>query len=307
VASGPTQIVAVPNPNATFAGWGGDCAAQGTTPSCNLDMSEDHSVTVTFNPSTPVTKRLTVTTAGGGSGRVTGGGIDCARPTSAAHRDCQENIVAGSTVTVHAAANAGSVFTGWSGACTGTADCTLTMSANRTATATFAPAQRLTVKVQGHGQVTGPNGIVCADEDSPCAYRYARGRQVTLGRAADAGYQFDHWAGGCTGTTCRVTLNADRTVTAVFVPVPPPNTRETSHSVNQANRKLTVRFTGSGGVGPLTFQCRIGHRGLFAAWEACTSPHVVLDHPTGDYTFQVRAVDSRGKKDASPVSFNYDV
>jgi hypothetical protein len=40
-------------------------------------------------------------------------------------------------VTLTATASAGSTFTGWSGACTGTGSCVVTMSAAKSVTATF--------------------------------------------------------------------------------------------------------------------------------------------------------------------------
>ncbi len=76
---------------------------------------------------------LTVLRAGAGSGRVTGvpSGIDCGP-------DCSETYAAGTPVTLTASAEPGSSFTGWSGACTGTQSCAVTMNAGRSVTATFA-------------------------------------------------------------------------------------------------------------------------------------------------------------------------
>ena len=53
---------------------------------------------------------------------------------------CTATFQVGASVTLKAAAAAGSRFTGWSGDCAGTnANCKLKLSANRAATATFAP------------------------------------------------------------------------------------------------------------------------------------------------------------------------
>ena len=75
---------------------------------------------------------LTVTLAGSGTGRVTSSptGIDCGA-------DCSENYDSGTIVTLKATAAAASRFGGWSGACTGSGDCVVTMSAARSVTATF--------------------------------------------------------------------------------------------------------------------------------------------------------------------------
>jgi uncharacterized repeat protein (TIGR02543 family) len=74
-----------------------------------------------------------VTRAGAGTGTVTSNpaGIDCGA-------DCGESYPIGTVVTLSATADAGSTFTGWSGACTGTAaSCAVTMDAAQTATAAF--------------------------------------------------------------------------------------------------------------------------------------------------------------------------
>ncbi len=75
---------------------------------------------------------LTVTKAGAGSGTVTSSpsGIDCGST-------CSANYSSGASVMLTAAAGSGSTFAGWSGACSGTAGCTVSMTAARSVTATF--------------------------------------------------------------------------------------------------------------------------------------------------------------------------
>ncbi len=86
------------------------------------------------NPSAPECAKntLTVSKLGTGSGTVTSSpaGINCGA-------DCTEPYIPSTVVTLTAAPAAGSTFTGWSGACTGTGTCQVTMSAAKTATATF--------------------------------------------------------------------------------------------------------------------------------------------------------------------------
>jgi hypothetical protein len=86
------------------------------------------------NAVTPAAPRftLTVSKAGSGSGTVTSsvGAINCGAV-------CASDFDAGTSVTLTATATYGSTFTGWSGACTGTASCTVTMDAAKAATATF--------------------------------------------------------------------------------------------------------------------------------------------------------------------------
>jgi hypothetical protein len=80
----------------------------------------------------PGGQTLTVTKAGTGTGTVTSSpaGISCGS-------DCSESYASGTSVTLAAAPSAGSTFAGWSGACTGTGSCAVTMSAARSVTATF--------------------------------------------------------------------------------------------------------------------------------------------------------------------------
>ena len=86
---------------------------------------------------------LTVTLAGNNSGTVTSSpaGISCS-PT------CSASFASGTKVKLTAQASSGSFFAGWSGACSGTGACTVTMNSNLTATATFNVNQ--TVNVLNH-------------------------------------------------------------------------------------------------------------------------------------------------------------
>ncbi len=86
---------------------------------------------ITVAPAGPTTQyALSVTKAGTGSGTVAGGPINCGGA-------CSANIDSGTTVTLTASPANGSTFGGWSGACTGTGTCTVTMTAARAVTATF--------------------------------------------------------------------------------------------------------------------------------------------------------------------------
>ncbi|WP_395853825.1 cellulase family glycosylhydrolase [Cystobacter fuscus] len=75
---------------------------------------------------------LTATKAGTGSGTVSSSpsGIDCGST-------CTANYSSGASVTLTATAASGSTFAGWSGACSGTGTCTVSMTAARSVTATF--------------------------------------------------------------------------------------------------------------------------------------------------------------------------
>jgi hypothetical protein len=72
-----------------------------------------------------------------GPGRVTSqpGGIDCAAMGGA----CAAPFTAGTSVTLTATPDAGAAFSGWSGACSGTGSCTVSMDADCTVSALFSP------------------------------------------------------------------------------------------------------------------------------------------------------------------------
>jgi len=91
-------------------------------------------VSAGFNVTTqppPPTYTLTVITAGTGSGTVISSplGINCGS-------DCVEPYNSGQIVVLTPTAYSGSVFAGWSGACTGTGTgtCTVTMNASKSVT-----------------------------------------------------------------------------------------------------------------------------------------------------------------------------
>src|SRR5207249_8370662 len=76
---------------------------------------------------------LTVSKTGTGRGTVASSpaGINCGATCSASYNS-------GTTVTLTATPDTGSSFTGWSGACSGTGNCNVTLTASTTVTANFA-------------------------------------------------------------------------------------------------------------------------------------------------------------------------
>jgi endoglucanase len=114
----------------TFAGWSGACSGSST---CTVSMSVARSVTATFNTASTTTYTASISKAGNGSGTVTSSpaGISCGTLCSFAFNS-------GASVTLTAAPASGSVFAGWSGACSGSSTtCTVSMTAARAITATF--------------------------------------------------------------------------------------------------------------------------------------------------------------------------
>ncbi len=128
-ASGTTvTLTATPDAGMTFTGWSG--AATGTANPVTLTMNGDLTLTAAFSGITSYT--LSVTRAGEGSGTVTSSpsGVSCGST-------CSASFAGNTSVTLTAAPASGSIFTGWSGACSGTGSCVVSMTAARSVTATF--------------------------------------------------------------------------------------------------------------------------------------------------------------------------
>ena len=208
--------------DSTFTGWSGACAGTG---GCSVTMNQARSVTATFtrNP-----QQLTVSLAGSGTGSVTSNpaGISCS-PT------CTTTFPFNTVVTLTPAAGVDSFFAGWSGACTGTGGCSVTMSQARTVTAMFTRnPQQLTVNLAGTGTgsvTSNPAGISCSPT---CSTAFAYNTVVTLTPSVGADSTFTGWSGACAGTGgCSVTMNQARSVTATYTRNP---------------QQLTVSLAGSG-------------------------------------------------------------
>ena len=131
------------------------------------------------------------------------------------------DFTSGSTVDVFPLPEPGYLFDHWSGDCSGSDACTVTMDGNRSVTAVFQEAALLTVidSGTGAGSVTASlDGIDCGID---CSETYPLGSSVTLTAVPSDNYnRFLGWSGSgisCPGTDpCSVTLDADLVVTAEF-------------------------------------------------------------------------------------------
>jgi len=76
-----------------------------------------------------------------------------------------------------------------------------------------------TITKSGNGSiVSNPAGINCG---AICSASFASGTRVTLSAIADTGNDFVGWSGNCTGLVgCTLTLEAAKSVTAIFRPTP---------------------------------------------------------------------------------------
>ncbi len=181
-----------------------------------VEISSDSTGLVTLRCVIP-TFALRVRLSGSGHMRVTStpAGIDCTDY-------CTGQFYAGSQVTLTATGE-DTEFVGWSGACTGTGTCVVTMDQEKDVTATFQqPSYSLNVTMagEGHGRIASvPAGINCGAD---CSEEYLAGTQVTLyplpdNSTSDFLSELQEWSGACTGTgPCVVTMDEAKNVTATF-------------------------------------------------------------------------------------------
>ncbi|MBN2342802.1 MAG: hypothetical protein JXR45_14995 [Deltaproteobacteria bacterium] len=120
----------------------------------------------------------------------------------------------GQLVTITAVADTGWSFNRWDGDFEAQTESTVTvrMAQDLSIEAYFVQSYSLVVETEGQGDV-----II-----SPAKDTYDEGEQPRLEAVAAENWVFDHWAGALTGTANpeTLTMNADKTVTAIFVESP---------------------------------------------------------------------------------------
>lgn len=225
IACGPTcradftsgtlvRLLTVPAANSVFNGWSG--ASCTVASSGDVLMDRNRTCVATFDLQTFT---LTVNKTGSGGGTVTSqpAGINCGAT-------CNANFTVGQAVTLTASVSAGSVFSGWTGACTGTngSTATVTMDAAKSCTAAFTRRFELAVEFSGSGAGTidvAPSGTSCTTNCNP---EFDSGSVVTLTARPSANTQFGGWSGDCATnatnpTVATVTMDAAKRCVAQFL------------------------------------------------------------------------------------------
>ena len=189
------ELLANPFPHSHFTKWTGDCSGSSSL-SYKFTVHGDMDCTATFDIDRHT---LALTTAGSGSGAVSGGGT----------------YDYGTLTTISATPAVGSRFESWSGDCSGTSDTMLvTVDRDYACTAHFSlntinPGGRYTLTVNsagtGSGTVSG-GGI----------FDYGTLTTVSATPAVDS--VFERWSGDCSGTSSSifVYMDKDYTCTAMF-------------------------------------------------------------------------------------------
>lgn len=205
-------VTAVDRPGWVFAGWTGDLA--GLPSPVTITMNGPRTIGVAF--AIAPTYTLATNTVGGGT-------VSLSPPGGSYNT--------GTVVTVTAIDGAGWAFGAWSGALAGAANPqTVTMSGNRSVTATFnAVAQRtVTTSVQ-----PGGTGTIVLD---PPGGTFNQGTTVSFTAVPAPGWGFTAWSGDLAGSASPATIviTANVTVAATFTSLP--------------SRVLTTTVTGGGRV-----------------------------------------------------------
>jgi hypothetical protein len=265
---------------------------------CMALDTTDHAV---LGTSAAASESLAVSLAGAGHGSVSGAGISCPPLCGAAYP-------AGTAVTLVAAPAGGSTFTGWSGACSGSGPCVLSMSTPASVTATFAPVATragfllsVTLGGLGEGRVLG-DGIACPPT---CAGSYPPGADELLTATPARGSAFAGWGGAGRACmrhpTCQVHMSREQAVKATFLKATPPLLAITRLTVRPARGLAVVQFTARRPVARVAcaltaHQRSSARRPRFAP---CRSPASFHDLHKGTYTLTLHGFTQRG---ATPVA-----
>lgn len=260
----------------TFVGWSGPCS--GLEPCRVTVLQSEEKVIAAF----ALRNSLVVTRVGTGRGTVRSepAGIDCGD-------DCSEIFAPQTEVTLSVAAEAGSTFEGWSGACAGKEACVVSAAQAQLVTATFAAIMvPLTVEVVGAGSgtiVSTPPGLTCSA--SQCVAQFRQGTQVALRANNTAGSTFVAWGGSCSGTSpsCSVLMNEATSVTGQFELVLPISIRPATVTLA---RSESFTFTAAGGITPYRFSLAQGNGAM--------DPSGRYTAPAFETNDTVRVTDARG-------------
>ncbi len=215
------SINAGSNASAYFAGWTGDITS--VNPSVEVVMERDMTATANFVSAGYV---CTVNTNGYGWVNISG----------------PHYFASGLEPTLKATPWIGHVFSHWSGDVPAGTDPAVSelpvlMDRDRAITANFTPRQNvLTLIIMGEG-ATIPAGAL----EPGLQYEFPEGERVNITAAlGTGGWAFSHWSGDIGGINpanrdIQVTMNADRTVVANYVP---------------AEWTLSLAYTGQGSISP---------------------------------------------------------
>ena len=218
IDSGTSMTLTAPNTvgSANFSSWSGCTSTSGVD--CMVSMTTDKTVTATYT--TPNTYSLNVNATGAASIAITSDPTTYAGTTNYSKTGITPDI----SMTLTAPDSLGSAnFSSWSG-CTSTSgvDCTVSMTTDKTVTATYTTPNTYSLNVNA----TGAASIAITSDPTTYAgtTNYSKtgitpGTNITLTVPVIAnGINFKGWSGDCSGTanSASLIIDDDKTCIAVF-------------------------------------------------------------------------------------------
>ncbi len=136
-------LTAVADSGFVFESWGGACNGSGV---CNVQLSANQNVSANFQQPAAGSFTLNIETSTGGTVYSSPAGILCGV-------NCSANFASDVSVSLSPTADNGYIFDGWTGDCSGSVSCDVSMSQNRNVSATFVLGS-LSIADMGRHQVT---------------------------------------------------------------------------------------------------------------------------------------------------------
>ena len=158
------------------------------------------------------TSLYTLTASTSGSGTVTSSDqfINCPGL-------CSHEYADGIPVTLTPNPAPGWSFASWSGACSGSGPCTVTMTQDQSVSATFTQNHyTLTASISGQGSIVSTDGFINCP--GTCSHAYLSFTPVTLNASSAQGWNFAGWSGACAGVgSCSLTMLGNSGVSGYFM------------------------------------------------------------------------------------------
>jgi hypothetical protein len=233
-------LIATPNQNFRFDRFEGD--ASGNIPTIKIKMDKDKIVSVFFMRQ--YTLKIITNPSNGGT----------TSPSSGTHV-----VDAGTIVDLKAIPGSGYMFQNWSvDASDISSSISIVINSDMIVQANFTQFRTLSITIN-------PPDSGCVV--SPGSGHYPKDANVTLTPVAADGFTFDHWEGAVSGTSAPVSIsmNSDKSVTAVFVKV--------------YTLTVTISPLGSGSVSPVSGVYKAGGTVVL---NAVSNPQYQFDCWTGD-------------------------
>ena len=233
-------LAATPTGGSVFGGWGGACSGSGA---CVVTLDSGKSVSALFNPP-GAGATLTVSKSGTGGGTVTSsqGGINCGAT-------CSADLDGGLAVSLYPAAEPGSTFTGWSGACAGIAPCTITMDRAQSVTASFATGGTPFMVNVAPGTIGfGGQSMGTTSPATPLVVMNVGSGTVVFNGVATSDPQFVQ-AGNCTnigpGMACTINTSFKPAVTSIALGQSAAVTGQLTLNSNAAGSPHAIALSGA--------------------------------------------------------------